>query len=255
VLFLPEDTFIFARGPASRRNFLNTVLATVPTYFSALVQYHRVLRQRNAALKQAKSVSDVEVWNSLLVEHATTIWEQRRLFVQFLLTHLPTIYSRLGGEGKDLDVRLVPGASDTQNFIHILETAFEQESRYSHTLYGPHRDDLSIWSGGRQVQTALSRGQMRLLVVALKVVATMYMKQVTGQEPLLLLDEILSELDEGKQRSLLENLPKGQVLLTCTKLPVELIRRDQVHMIDLRAILQPQTQRKVEEPVAEKVAV
>lgn len=239
VLFLPEDTFMFARGPAARRNFLNTILATVPTYFSTLVQYHRVLRQRNAALKQAKGPGEVGVWNVLLVEHATFLWNQRNLFTAFLSTQLPQIYSRLSGDEKEIEIRLIPGVSDTNQFLQILENAFSQEARYKYTLYGPHRDDMAIWIDGHQVQTALSRGQMRLLIVSLKIVAYQYIKQVTGEEPLLLLDEILSELDEERQHTLLDNLPLSQVLMTCTKLPKQLKGRAGVHMIDLRTILKP----------------
>lgn len=239
ILFLPEDTFMFSRGPAARRNFLNTTLAALPHYFSALVQYHRVLRQRNAALKHAKSSADVEVWNQLLAEYAALLWEQRTLFTRFLDTHLLRVYKEMGGKGETLEVRFIPGVADIKDFPATLAQSFAQESRYKHTLYGAHRDDFAIWHDGHQVQTSMSRGQTRLLTIALKIVATNYITQVTKEQPLLLLDEVLSELDEATQHALLEHLPATQTLLTCTRLPRELQERRGVHMIDLRAILQP----------------
>ncbi|MBI3256101.1 MAG: DNA replication and repair protein RecF [Candidatus Andersenbacteria bacterium] len=239
ILFLPEDTFMFARGPAARRNFLNTTLAALPHYFSALVQYHRVLRQRNAALKNATLAVDMEVWDQLLAEYAALLWDQRALFVQFLATHLPRVYKDMGGKSEHLEIRFIPGAADSKDFRTILAQSFAQESRYKHTLYGAHRDDLAVWQDGHQVQTALSRGQTRLLTIALKIVAYQYVKQVLKEEPLLLLDEVLSELDEDTQHALLDHLPATQTLLTCTKLPRELRGRSGVHMIDLRAILPP----------------
>lgn len=239
ILFLPEDTFMFARGPAARRNFLNTTLAALPHYFSALVQYHRVLRQRNAALKNARVATDIEVWDQLLVEYAELLWDQRRLFVQFMSTHLPRVYKEIGGSSEVVEIRFIPGAADVKDFRTILAQSFAQESRYKHTLYGAHRDDFAIWQDGHQVQTALSRGQTRLLTIALKIVAYQYIKQITKEEPLLLLDEVLSELDDATQHALLNHLPKTQTLLTCTKLPRELRDHVGAHMIDLRALLQP----------------
>lgn len=244
ILFLPEDTFMFSRGPAARRNFLNTTLATLPHYFSALVQYHRVLRQRNAVLKQANAQKNLEVWDGLLVEYADLLWEQRGLFVQFLATHLPRVYMEIGGMSDKLDVRFIPGVNEIEHYRTILAQSYAQESRFKHTLYGAHRDDVALWQDGHQIQTALSRGQTRLLVIALKIVASQYITQVTQEAPLLLLDEVLSELDDATQHTLLEHLPASQTLLTCTKLPRELRDRQGVHMIDLRALLLPHVAEK-----------
>ena len=239
LVFLPDDTFMFYRGPSQRRNFLNTTLTALPHYFSSLVQYHRALRQRNAALKTASQASDLEVWNRLLVEHSEPIWNQRRLFIDFLTMQLPQVYRDIGGEEGRLEIRFVPGVNTSADFLATLAQAWPQETRYKHTLYGAHRDDMTIWYEGHQVQTALSRGQMRLLVIALKIVAYRYVEKLTGEEPLFLLDEVLSELDDGRQRRLLGHLPSSQILLTCTRLPAELKKRADVHMIDLRAILAP----------------
>lgn len=250
VLFLPEDSFMFTRGPAMRRNFLNSILISSSPYLSALVQYQRVLKQRNAALKQAVSKEDVEAWTSYLIEYARVIWSARQAFVQFLQHNLRGLYKDFTNEDLPFVPSFIPGASKPESFAEILEEAWLYETKYHYTLYGPHRDDFEITVQGREVKTALSRGQLRSLVLALKVAGYMFMKQTIREEPLLLFDEVLSELDEPRQRAVLAHLPHTQILLTCTHLPSQLKRRDDVYMLALSDILQPPTTSK--EPVKEK---
>lgn len=242
ILFLPEDTFMFTRGPVSRRNFLNTVLVSSPAYVSALVQYNRVLKQRNAVLRQVTDRSHIEAWTNLLVEYATTIWNNRRSLVQFLQAHVKDLYKNFTGEDMSFVVSLMYGVNDVEKYRAILDEAFPQETKYHYTLYGPHRDDLEVTINGRPAKVVLSRGQLKALVLALKVAGYLYMKQMTNQEPLLLFDEVLSELDEARQRAVLQYLPQAQLLLTCTHLPAQLKRRNDVFMLDLNTILQAPAQ-------------
>lgn len=237
ILFLPEDTFMFHRGPGVRRNFFNATLISSPHYLASVVQYQRALRQRNAALKDAKAPEDVQVWTDLLVQHAAALWSHRQAFAKYLETRVSPLYENLSGESHQFEVMFVPGASNPEQFQEILQEAWPYEQRYKYTLYGPHRDDLRIMVDGRPVSAVLSRGQMRGLVIALKVAAFGFMKQLTRQEPLLLFDEVLSELDEQRQRTLLEHLPNAQTLLTCTSVPEGIKRQEGVHMLDLRQVI------------------
>lgn len=241
ILFLPEDTFMFHRGPAMRRNFLNTALVSSPQYLSAAVQYHRALRQRNAALKEAAKQSDVNGWTDLLVEHASVMWSYRQSLVDYLTTHVPEIHAQLFDEEYGVGVELVPGASDPEKFAELLQEAWVYEQRYKYTLYGPHRDDLRVTVDGRPAAAALSRGQVRSLVITLKVAVYGFIKKTSGENPILLLDEVLSELDERRQKRLLEALPETQILLTCTAVPVGVQRQGDAHVLDLRQIIQENT--------------
>lgn len=236
VLFLPDDTFLFARGPGGRRNFLNHVLISRPTYVSALVQFQRSLKQRNAALKTARERAEVEAWTELLLRHGEQVWSERRTFGDFLASHLTRLYQELTGETRAFMVRFVPGAQHPEAWRQELERAFEAERRYHYTLSGPHRDDLEIFTGGRAIASVLSRGQMRGVVVALKVASWHFLHQVTQEKPLLLFDEVLSELDEERQNELLTHLPAAQVLLTCTRVPEALRGRSSVHFLDLHKL-------------------
>lgn len=255
VLFLPEDTFLFDRGPGARRNFLNQVLVSRPTYVSALVQYQRVLRQRNAALKTAESLSDIETWTQLLAQYADRVWQERRRLADFLASHMERVYQEISGEERSLEVRLQLGARQPEEFQKELAEAWEIERKYHYTLAGPHRDDVEIVSEGRPVAAGFSRGQMRSLTGALKIASWHFLEQVTGEKPLLLLDEVLSELDEVRRRQLLTHLPEAQILLTCTRVPKVLLKRSDVHLLDLRAMIQEDAPKIIKTPAREASVV
>lgn len=236
VLFLPEDTFLFNRGPAGRRNFINTSLAGSQKYLANIVQYHRVLRQRNAALKTAQSVEDLAVWTQLLNQYAQEVWAHRQAFVLYLHERVSIIYEELFSEKLDIVVSFIPGASPVESFEHLLFDAWQFEKKYRYTMYGPHRDDISVHVGGRLAEDVMSRGQLRGLVIAMKVAAYGYIKQLIGHEPLLLFDEVLSELDAQRQKNLLGALPATQTILTCTTIPDEVKKRSDVFVLDVRPL-------------------
>ena len=238
ILFLPEDTFLFTRGPAIRRNFLNRSLISVPAYVSALVQYQRSLKQRNASLKAAREVGDLSAWTSVMVEHAEVLWRHRRSLTTFIATHLAETYQRITGEELPVAVELTASADTAEGLTESLEKGFAHERRYGYTLQGPHRDDLAITTEGRSVGTVLSQGQQRSLVIALKLCAHNYMKKAIDETPIIMADELLSELDEERQETLLANLPTtAQVIVTTTAVPRTVQARSDVHMLDLRSIL------------------
>lgn len=236
LIFLPEDSFLFTRGPEQRRNFLNHVLVSSNSYVAALVQYQRALRQRNAALKNAQSFEEIAPWTDLLVTHADAIWKQRQAFITFLETHLNPLYKELSGESRTFKIRLSE-THEPEKMTELLMQAFSSEQRFGHTSLGPHRDDFEIETEGHPVKAVLSRGQMRSLTLALKVAAHRFLKQSTTEEPLLLLDDVFSELDEKRQRALIEHLPTSQILVTCTTVPQVIRERSDAHILDLRKIL------------------
>ncbi|MDA1168909.1 MAG: DNA replication and repair protein RecF [bacterium] len=238
VLFLPEDTFLFNRGPAGRRNFMNTSLASSQKYLANIVQYHRVLRQRNAALKTAQSIDDIAVWTQLLVLHAQDVWAHRQAFISYLGARVSAIYEDLFSEKLDISISFIPGASHVESFQELLFDAWKYEKRYRYTMYGPHRDDFVAHVNGKVAEDAMSRGQLRGLVIAIKVVAYGYIKQLTGYDPLLLFDEVLSELDAVRQKNLLAHLPATQTILTCTTIPDEVKKRSDVFVLDVRPLTQ-----------------
>lgn len=234
ILFLPEDAALFSRGPVGRRNFLNTSLASSHNYLASVVQYHRALKQRNAALKYATSMSDILPWTDLLEQHARVVWTHRTVFTDYLASQVPDIYASIFHEKLALTLSFVPGTPNIESFRETLVQSWNVEHRYQYTLYGPHRDDIEVRSGGIPVYAALSRGQMRGLTIACKVAAYAFMKQLLNQEPLLIFDEILSELDVDRKRRLLEYIPSSQTFMTCSALPDGVARRSETAVIDMR---------------------
>lgn len=238
IIFVPEDTFLLSRGPAQRRNFINHVLISHPGYVSSLVQYHRVLKQRNIALKRANDIGDISAWTDLLAEHAMAVWRHRDTLVSYWGKKIGSMYSSLSGEDRVFDVKIAFGVRDRDNFVNELNQAFRFERKFGHTIYGPHRDDVVVTTNKKPVTTALSRGQLKSLIIAFKVLSHRYVRQITKEEPILLLDDALSELDEKRQVALIENLPDTQIILTCTTLPETLRDRKGVYLLDLSSIIQ-----------------
>jgi DNA replication and repair protein RecF len=255
VLFLPEDSFLFARGPGQRRNLMNQILVSSPTYVTGLVQYHRSLRQRNVRLKSAKRFDDVAAWTDLAAEHGASLWHARQRFVEFLTKHLREVYQKLAQEDVDLTVRLTSRVVNKEGLRKSLERSFAVEQRYGFTLHGPHRDDLEVLVGGQRAAVVMSQGQLRLLVISMKLAAHQFITELIGEPPLLLLDEVLSDLDEERQAALLKSLPLGQTLLTCATLPQLLRERSDARLLDLRLILnqsepEPNSEQKLKRKLA-----
>lgn len=253
ILFLPEDTFIFVRGPAARRNFLNRTLISRPHYVAALVQYHRILKQRNVALKGAREYSDISAWTELLLEHGRILSQHRQEFVVYVTTHLNEIYGQLSGETLEFIVELNQSEGD-EPLAALLERSFDHERRFGYTLFGPHREDLSISINNRPVAAVLSQGQTRSLVMALKIASWRYIYSVTQEKPIILLDEVLSELDPLRQTALLRHLPAAQIIVTATEVPASVEHQDNVHLLDLGLIL-PATEKLTPALQASEVAV
>jgi DNA replication and repair protein RecF len=202
-----------------------------------------VLRQRNEALKKASAVTDISAWTDLLVEHANSIWRHRENLVSFWNDQINDMYYGLSGEKREFSVSMVFGVRDRERLLEEINQSFRLERRYGYTLYGPHRDDLVVLTKNKKVTTVLSGGQMKSLVIALKILSHRYMKQVSKEEPLLLLDDVFSELDENRQVTLIENLPATQTIVTCTSLPASLRHRKGVYFLDLRSIIQDKSRR------------
>ena len=237
VLFVAEDTFLFTRSPAQRRNFLNQVLVTAPPYVSALVQYQRALLQRNTLLKSVSSIDDLTAWTELTVEHGAVLWRYRQQLVQYADARLAEGYQALTGEALPLTVELATAPLEATAFREALGNGFRNEQRLGYTLRGPHRDDLRVTSDGKPVAAVLSQGQMRGVVLALKLAVASFVEALAEEAPLIVLDEALSELDEERQQALLSNLPAAQVLLTGTSVPASLQQQPGAHLLDIRAIL------------------
>lgn len=236
VLFAPEDLAIIKGSPAGRRRFLDMELSQVdPQYLYYLNQYRKVLKQRNRYLKlQAHASNDpvyLEVLTEQLAHWGSKVIKKRGEFLSLLQSLAAPIQEEISDQQEQLTLEYMGLSTLDQNWdawsesdiLTKLQTEYQnvapQESKRCMTLAGPHRDDIGFLVNGKSLQFYGSQGQQRTAVLALKLAEIEVMKEKTGEYPVLLLDDVLSELDSSRQTHLLKTIAgKVQTFLTTPSL-------------------------------------
>lgn len=222
VFFSPEDLAIIQNGPEARRKFIDMELCQLDKmYLHNLTKYRHVLKQRNELLKQIRINSEIldtlDIWNSQLVQYGTYIIRARKEFVDKLNGFIPLIHESLTGGTESMYLTYEPNTSENE-FEHNLIMAEQKDLYTKTTSVGPHRDDLSFISGNMDLRKYGSRGQQRTGALSLKLTEIRIVEEKTGEKPILLLDDVLSELDRNRQNFLLEHIKGIQTIITCTGL-------------------------------------
>jgi len=209
---------------ASRRRMIDAALAQLsPAYYFALHRYHRVIGQRNMALRRGRA-ADTDPWDAQMVTLGVRLTVHRRGYESRLAPAATLWYERLGGEGR-LGVAYQAawtGVSEEEIAAdaHVqISRRRAEEQRRGVTLAGPHRDDVLLTLDNRALREVGSQGQWRTAMLAVRLAEREVMAGEVGGAPLLLLDDVLAELDHARQRRVLELSGDGQVLLTATELP------------------------------------
>ncbi len=221
VIFSPEDLRLIWDGPQERRRFLDMLLSQVHrSYFTALQQYTAALRHRNALLKQG-DLRALAAWDETLALQAAPIVTMRRSAAEYLCRKGAGHYLHIGGkpdEAFDAAYKstLKEAADVPAAMLQGLHGMREEEIRRQVTLFGPHRDDLALSLCGREAKGFASQGQARTIALSLKLSAFDYLEEALGEKPILLLDDVLSELDPLRRRQLLTRVSGVQTLITCT---------------------------------------
>ena len=219
VMFSPEDLQLVKNSPKERRRFLDIELCQIDKlYYYALRQYSKVLKQRNLALKEAfkqKDYSMLEIWDMQLEEYAKSVIEKRVAFVEALNNIAKEIHQDISGKKEELQIIYTPSV-EANEFREKLLRYREKDILYQTTSIGPHRDDLKFLINDMDVKNYGSQGQQRTVVLAMKLAELKIMKEYIGEEPILLLDDVLSELDEKRQADLFKYTKDIQTLITCT---------------------------------------
>jgi DNA replication and repair protein RecF len=234
VMFAPEDLEIVKGTPGVRRRFLDMELGQVqPSYLHDLSQYQKILLQRNNFLKQSSASGSIidtmlSVWNEQLVQYGVKIMKKRQSFVKKLQYWAETIHKGITNDSESLQIRYAPSfeieeiEDESVLFTHFmikLSQVRDQELRRGITLVGPHRDDLLFYINEKEVQTYGSQGQQRTTALSLKLAEIELIHEEVGEYPLLLLDDVLSELDEHRQTQLIRTFQqKVQTFITTTGL-------------------------------------
>lgn len=224
VLFSPECHKITGGPPAERRRFVDLLLCqSTPAYLADLLEYNRVLRQRNALLAQSESGTEKNLvaWSQALAVYGCRIVRARRKFVKEYEQILSQSYQHISGSTLPFyfayRTQFQSEEITPERFLHFLQGARAQEERRKRTQVGPHFDDFIFAIDGKDLRKYGSRGEQKSALIALKHAETVYLKTRTGTAPIILLDDPASELDGKRLRSTLEYFYGiGQLLITST---------------------------------------
>lgn len=225
VFFSPEDLNIIKDGPSERRRFIDMELSQLDKiYLNNLVNYNKVLVQRNKLLKDiafapnnTQLLDTLDIWDMQLVKFGSEIIKGRISFIEKINEIIVDIHSKLTGGSEELKVSYVPFV-DIDNFERELKASRDRDIKYKLTNIGPHKDDLIFLINGNDVRKYGSQGQQRTAALSLKLSEIELVKIIIKDTPVLLLDDVLSELDSNRQNFLINSIGDIQTIVTCTGL-------------------------------------
>jgi DNA replication and repair protein RecF len=237
VVFRPEDIDLLTDGPSLRRDFLDSILGqTNKDYARAHTVYHKVLAQRNRILSNKEKslgakLAELEFWNQELLKAGQFLQKERAELIQELNNGLPQVISTLFSSSSSFPLSLLY----QPNIINRERLASHQEAELAAglTLIGPQRDDFEVLQDKKSLAAYGSRGQERTAILALKIAELEHITKVAGEKPLLLLDDIFSELDEAHRLAVFNIVSNQQTILTATEIPKEIKNHPLVEKIEV----------------------
>ncbi|MGI6501452.1 MAG: DNA replication/repair protein RecF [Anaerostipes sp.] len=222
IFFSPEDLSIIKDGPNERRKFLDTQLSQLEKlYLYQLSNYNKTLVQRNNLLKQIvydKSLElTLETWDKQLVKYGSEIIKFRKKFIHELNDMIDSIHYNLTGKKEKIYLKY-DNSIDEDEFYNVLQRKRQMDLKYCSTGVGPHRDDICFIINDIDIRKYGSQGQKRTTALSLKLAQIQLLKNIMGENPILLLDDVLSELDTSRKAYLVESIKDIQTIITCTGL-------------------------------------
>lgn len=235
VLFHPEDLNMLYLSPQYRRKYLNILLSqTDREYLLALTQYNKVLKQRNALLHQIKSHhfkklpeqhlrEDLDTWDEQLANYGSEITQKRLRITKHLNKIVEKHYQQISGNREKIRIsyktrlKIENNTSINLKYRGMLLEKRENDIFKEKTTFGPHLDDLCFKINGILINKSASRGEFRTLLLAIKLSEIDYIREITGNNPILLLDDVFSELDRKRQHHLLKAIESCQTIITTTE--------------------------------------
>ena len=222
VFFSPEDLGIIKNGPSERRRFVDMELCQLDSfYLYNLNHYNKIINQRNKLLKDMYMNPDLKetlgIWDMQLVSFGSKIIERRKLFVEQLNELISGIHRKLSGGREEINIIYEPD-TEIGEFEKKLKHNQDRDIKSKVTSVGPHRDDFSFVIGDVDIRKYGSQGQQRTAALSLKLSEIELVKKIAKDTPVLLLDDVLSELDSNRQNYLLNSIGEIQTIITCTGL-------------------------------------
>lgn len=224
VFFSPEDLNIIKNGPSERRRFIDMELSQLDKiYLDCLINYNKVVNQRNSLLKEyafsgrEDIISSLDIWDMQLVKYGNDVIKSREKFVKEINDLVKSIHTKLSGDREQLEIIYEPCVKE-QDFESELVRVRDRDLKFKCTNIGPHKDDMCFLINGMDVRKYGSQGQQRTVALSLKLAEIELVKQIIHDTPVLFLDDVLSELDSRRQNFLLDSIGNIQTMITCTGL-------------------------------------
>ncbi len=228
-LFEPNDMYLFIGLPSVRRNYLDKILSQVDKlYLQNLRNYKKILHHRNSLLKRAKKETISNLYDQLfvlniqIIEPGYYLSKKRAEFIKNIQGSINNYYHSISGENKKVVTKFIASAKSPQELLSNIELALNIDIASGFSTVGPHKEDFNIVMDSYNLADSASRGELRSLVLACKLSELDYIEKSISKRPTLLLDDVLSELDNKRQKFLLNNLDKQQTFITTTHLPSHL---------------------------------
>ncbi len=220
VSFTPQDLNLITDGPSERRRFLDIELCQLSQqYFHNLKQYNKVLKSRNNLLKtiqrDCKQVDQLDIWDIQLIEYGNKIYKERKKFIEKIEGYANELHSSITEQKENLKI-LYKSNFTPDSFENKLIKNRQRDVIFGHTAIGPHKDDLEFLINNIDVKNFGSQGQKRTASLSTKLAEIQLIKNIKNKTPILLLDDVLSELDKTRQNFLINKIKDIQVILTCT---------------------------------------
>lgn len=222
VIFSPEDLNIIKRGPSERRKFIDMELCQVDKeYVYNLIHYNKIIMNRNKLLKECDNKKELnemlDIWDIQLVSYGKKISERRAEFIDLINEIVPKIHQDITNNEEIFKLIYEPDTPPEKLESEISRNR-DRDIRYKNTSVGPHKDDMGFFIGDLDIKKYGSQGQQRTCALSLKLSEIEMIKKITGDMPVLLLDDVLSELDNDRQTHLIRSLKNIQTIITCTGL-------------------------------------
>ena len=222
VLFYPDDINILKTGPASRRRFLNVMISQLkPNYVYCMNLYLKNLEQRNKYLKQIrfenKDEKLLDIWDENLAECSKKIYEYRFEYIEKIKSIINEKHSKITNGKENIEIKFISDCKDKDEYLKELKEERQSDIKKGYTTKGVHRDDFEVFINGKKVNVYGSQGQNRTVILSLKMCEMEIVKDETGELPILLLDDFMSELDNYRIKMFFENIEKTQMIITCTE--------------------------------------
>lgn len=224
VLFEPDNIYLIKSSPARRRDYFDELFKQIDdNYGVAVSKYNKALKQRNDLLKVEDVAADEFFsWNVMCANYGAEIAQKRIKYLAQINENLTEIYREIANNEDECSIKYLGEICDENKYLQILESNFQKDLYLGHTSFGVHRDDFEFVFNGEKADGSASRGEMRCIILALKFIESQILERETGKKPVVLLDDIFSELDETRQKHLINNFKNYQIVITSTAVPEEM---------------------------------